>query len=293
MPIDKSLAEAAIRQLARSLGLGVMETALGIVRVSAANVVKAIRRVSVERGHDPRDFSLFAFGGAGPICAVDVAYEMGIRTIVVPPSPGILCAEGLQACDLTVDFVRSALLPLDTAAVQSANATRAELVAMADHWFDSEGVPPTARRRIWTVDLRYIGQNFELSLPVADAPFAESDIAEMRRAFHAAHDNAYGFAAESEPVEIVNLKLKAVGILEKPPLPELGEKAPSSPIGQRAVIFREAEPIATPIYRRAELAPAQRIAGPALVEQLDTTILVYPGDTATVDAFGNLVIRLK
>lgn len=293
MPIEKSLAETAVKRLALSLGLDVMETALGIVRVSAATIVKAIRRVSVERGHDPRDFTLFAFGGAGPVCAVDVAHEMGIRTIVVPPNPGILCAEGLQACDLTIDFVHSALFPLDTAAIEAANATRAELVARADHWFTSESVPLAARQRIWTADLRYIGQNFELSVPVADAPFVEADIAEMRRAFRAAHDNAYGFAAESEPIEIVNLKLKAIGILDKPSLPKVSEKSPSSPVGQRAVIFREAKPVATPIYRRAELAPAQSISGPALVEQLDTTILIYPGDTASVDAFGNLVIRLR
>lgn len=292
MPIEKSLAEAAVHKLADRLNLGVIETALGVVRVSASTIVKAIRRVSVERGHNPRDFTLFAFGGAGPLCAVDVARDMGIRTIIVPPNPGILCAEGLQACDRTVDLVRSALIPLEANADAAVNAVRRALVQEADAWCALEDVAEADRRRIWSVDLRYCGQNFELSVPVEDRDFTREDGALLAAAFHTAHEKAYGFASEGEAIEIVNLKVKAIGLLDRPDMPLLDPRPVGMPTAYRDVVFTRPAAVKTAIYQRGDLAPNQKIAGPALIEQLDATSLIYPADTGTVDRFGNLFIRL-
>lgn len=292
MPIQKALAEAAVRELAGRLRLGVMETALGIVRVSASTIVKAIRRVSVERGHNPRDFSLFAFGGAGPLCAVDVAHEMGIETVIIPPNPGILCAEGLQACDRTVDLVRSALIPLETKAHTAVNSIRRALQQEAEAWCTAEDVKEADRRRVWSVDLRYRGQNFELSVPVEDRDFTTDDVALLGQAFHTAHEKAYGFASEGEAIEIVNLKLKAIGLLDRPEIPPMTARPQGKPIEYRDVLFTGAKAVKTAVYRRADLAPDQLIVGPALIEQLDATSLIYPGDAGRVDRFGNIFIRL-
>jgi len=292
MPIRRDLAEAAVAKLADRLGLDLMETALGIVRVASATVVKAIRRISVERGHDPSDFILSAFGGAGPLFAIDVSRELGITTVAIPPSPGILCAEGLQHCDLTSDFVRTTLALLSDGSQAALNAEREVLVAESDGWFSSENAAAGDQHRRWTVDLRYRGQNFELAIPVEDRPFTVEDAVRLNQAFNDAHEHAYGFASPGEPVEIVNIKLKAVAHLPKPDAQRLAPASPGAPEGHRRVMFTPAVWSDTPVYRREALAAGQELAGPAVVEQLDATSLIYPGDTGTVDDWGNLIITL-
>jgi N-methylhydantoinase A len=293
MPIRKDLAERAVARLAESLGLDLLETALGIVRVASATVVKAIRKISVERGHAPAEFALFAYGGAGPLFAVDVARELGISTIIVPMSPGILCAEGLQDCDLTADFVRTALVLLDGGTVTEINAVREHLIQEARDWFGGEEVAAADRRLAWTVDLRYRGQNFELAIPIADRPLTGADIERLNQAFHDAHEQTYGFASPDEPVEFVNMKVKAIGILRKPEPLKLDRTEPGRHIGTRSALFAIGSWSETPIYRRDALAAGQRLQGPAIIEQLDATVLIYPDDSAMVDAWGNLIITLS
>ena len=193
MPIVKDLAVEAVERLAQQLGLGLTETAQGIVRVSAATVVKAIRAISVERGYDPAAFALYAFGGAGPLFAVDVARQLGISQVIVPPHPGILCAEGLLNCDMVGDFVKSALVPAGPGAPAALNSARAELQELSLQWFDEENVPEAQRSMSWTVDMRYRGQNFEIGVEDSGESFDDSACARLLQAFHAAHELAYGF----------------------------------------------------------------------------------------------------
>lgn len=292
MPIDHALAERVIADLAGQLGLGLEETALGIVRVASATIVKAIRTISVERGHDPKAFSLFAFGGAGPLHAVDVAGELGITRIIVPPNPGILCAEGLLTSELMTDFVKTLLAPLDPGAIDAINEARLELCGLAAAWFDEEGVVAAAQRLSWSADLRYKGQNYELSVPLAEGALDGEACAVLVRDFHAAHEMAYGFASEAETIEFVNLKVEALAALEHPPLPRLETIRHADPVGVRSTVFTTEVRRDTPVYRRAELARGQGISGPAIIEQLDTTVIVFPADSCTVDDWGNLLIDI-
>ena len=292
MPIRRDAAEAAVGDLARRLELGLTETALGIIAVASATVVKAIRPLSVERGHDPADFCLFPFGGAGPLLAADIARELGIATVIVPPSPGILCAEGLLNSDLTADFVKTALMPLTADSSARLNAVRADLATMAHGWFDHESVPADQRSLRWTAEMRYKGQNYELSLPIDDADFDGAACEDLARVFHGAHERAYGFSAESETVQFVNTKVKAVAEYEKPALPVLEACPAAEPVSRRRALFSGEEWHDTPVYRRDSLAPGQELVGPAIIEQLDTTTPVFPRDTCVVDSLGNLIISL-
>jgi N-methylhydantoinase A len=293
MPIDCDLSSKAIAELANRLDLDVTETARGIVRVCCATIVKAIRRISIERGHDTTGFALFAYGGGGPLLAREVAYELGLKKIVVPPSPGILCAEGLLNCDLRSDFVKTALMALDEDSADSLNNARQELGKAAKLWFEGEDILPEQRHLSWTVDLRYKGQNFELSIPLPDEESGKATCSSLIQAFHQAHETSYGFASPAEAIEFVNMKVKAIGKFDTPAVPTLTEVAPAEPVTHRCVVFETEDWFDTPVFRRDALAPGQQTKGPAIIEQLDATTVVYPGDSSIVDDWGNLIIDLE
>ena len=292
MPIDRSLAHGAVAELARALRLDVEETALGIVRVACATMVKAIRSISVERGHNPAELALFVYGGAGPLHAVDVARELEIGTVIVPPSPGILCADGALGSGLRDDFVRTLLLALGPDAATDVNGAREEIAAAADAWFAGEGVAHRERTLEWSADLRYVGQNYEIQVPWDGRALDARAIAALADAFHAAHERQYGFASDVETIQLVSVKAKAVGALPAPPIPRLAPTPDATPCAERRTVFEWGRPRMSPVYRRGDLAPGQAVHGPAIVEQLDTTVVVFPGDRMRVDAWGNLVIAL-
>jgi N-methylhydantoinase A len=297
MAIRQELAREAVGRLAGRLGLGVMETAQGILSVVTANMARAIRVISVQRGHDPRDYTLMAFGGAGPLHAARLARELEIGRVLVPRNPGILCAMGLLLTDLRADFAATRLVRADEASARVVAEAFAGLAGQAEAWFAQEGIAAAERRAVRTADMRYHGQNYELAVPVPDGPVTPATVATLVAGFAEAHRQRYGFAAEGDPVEIVTLRLEAVGIVAKAELkahPEAGPDAGKAIIGRRKVWLPEARGfVDTPIYDREALRPGHRFAGPAVVEQMDATTLVPPGMTARVDRWLNLILEAK
>src|SRR5262249_13782723 len=183
MPVRQDLRRAAIARLAEQLDIGVMETAQGILAVVTANMAKAIRVISVQRGHDPRDYTLMAFGGAGPLHAARLAKELDIARILVPPRPGILCAMGLLLTDLRADFATTRLLPLEAGVLLEIERAFASLNTQAQGWFGHEEIAPDARRLLRTVDMRYAGQNYELAIPLPGGPITPKTLDLLAQGF--------------------------------------------------------------------------------------------------------------
>jgi N-methylhydantoinase A len=290
MALDLLKARDAVQTLAGALGLSVVEAARGIVRVVNANMARALRLVTVERGVDPSGLALLPFGGAGPLHASALARELGMRTILVPPAPGILCALGLLVEDLRVDRVRTWVGRLDERALPALEAGFRALEAEAAAWLDREAVPAERRRLSRWLDLRYEGQNYELLVPAPERLGADAALGTLRRGFLAQHEETYGFAAPDEPIQVVNLRLVARGLptvpAMPPPEPPRGDAAVAL-VDRRVVDFAEGGgPLDCPVYDRARLGPGHRLDGPAVLEQFDSTTLVYPGQTARVDAQG-------
>jgi N-methylhydantoinase A len=293
--VHQELARQAIAGLAERLGMGLMETAQGILSVVTANMARAIRVISVQRGHDPRDYTLMAFGGAGPVHAARLARELDIERVLVPRNPGILCAMGLLLTDLRADFATTRLLALDRAALPEIERAFASLRRQADEWFAHEGIAPADRRISRKADLRYQGQNYELSVPLPEGPIGEATLTALAEGFEEAHRRMYGFVAENEPVQLVTFRVEATGIVEKARLSErplAGRDASGAIRGERNVWLSEAGAfVSCAVYDRDRLEPGNRFAGPAVVEQMDATTLVLPGMTARVDPTLNLVLE--
>ena len=296
MPVRHDLAKDAIGKLAQQLGLGLMETAQGIIAVVTANMAKAIRVISVQRGHDPRDYTLMAFGGAGPLHAARLAKELDIKRILVPRNPGILCAMGLLLTDLRADFAATRLVPLDSGVLDEIDAAFATLNGQADVWFAHEGIAADARRLTRTVDMRYAGQNYELAIPLPDGPITSGTLDLLAAGFADAHQRMYGFLADNEPVQLVTFRLEATGLVSKATLaahPSAGADASGAIRESRDVWFTESGDFVTcPVYAREELKSGNRFSGPAIVEQMDATTVVLPGMTARVDPYLNLILEV-
>ncbi len=300
MPVRQDLARTAIAGLAEKLGMDTMATAQGIISVVTANMAKAIRVISVQRGHDPRDYTLVAFGGAGPLHAARLARALDIGRILVPRSPGILCAMGLLLTDLRADFAATRLMALGAAAVPAMVELFAGLAAQSAHWFTHEAIAPEARRLTRTVDMRYAGQNYELPIAVPDGPITAATLDQLAERFAAAHHRLYGFTAEGETVQLVTFRVEATGMVPKAsfqPRPERGPDASAAIIATREVWLPEASfPaaggfVACPVYDRDKLDAGNRIAGPAIVEQMDATTVILPGMTGRVEPYLNLILE--
>ena len=295
MPVRQDLARDAIARLAGPLGLDVMATAQGIISVVTANMARAIRVISVQRGYDPRDYTLVAFGGAGPLHAARLARELDIPRILIPRNPGILCAMGLLLTDLRADFASTRLATLAPDALPDLAAAFDALDARATTWFDAEHIPADARRTTRTADMRYAGQNYELPIPLPEGPIGPATLEALAQGFDAAHRRLYGFAAENEAVQLVTLRIEAAGLVPKAafaPRPEGPPDASAAIDGHRDVWMPEAGGFTPcPIYARDRLLPGHRIEGPAIIEQMDATTVLPPGMTATVEPYGNLILQ--
>ena len=297
MKIDREASVAAVRRLAEPLGLSVEETALGILRVVTANMARAIRVVSVQRGYDPRDYALVPFGGAGPLHASRLAKELSMRTMVVPEIPGAQSALGLLMTDVKTDFMRTQITPIDVAGADGLDAIFDELAARATEWFDEEEVDDEGREMLRRVDLRYRGQNFELAVEVPEGHrFAVDGVDRVEELFHQAHERVYGYRSEDAAVEVVTFRLEASGEAAHVDAPrdKLTESDPQKAlVGVRNACFDPDDGyVDTPVYERGQLTAGDVIVGPAIIEQMDTTTVLVPGDTCRVDAYRNLVIEI-
>lgn len=292
MPLDEAKARAALQPHADRLGVSVERCAHGVIGIVVANMVRALRAISVERGHDPRDFALLPFGGAGPLHASDVARALGVGKVIVPESPGILCAQGLVVSDLREGFTRGVRVRLEAANLPAVAEHLRALDAEAEAWFQREKVEPGAREKHVSLDMRYVGQNYELAVPLDG--MGELSVEELARRFFAEHDRAYGFHNPDDPVEIMNFRLTAIGRLKSPPRPATARASGApKPAGRRMVWFDGDAPTEAAIYDRSALLPGHSLEGPAVVEQLDATTLLFPGDRLTVDGARNLIVEVK
>lgn len=292
-PLSTKLAEGVVGKIARALGLSLEGTAWGILEVVEATMERAVRVISVERGHDPRDFTLVAFGGAGPLHGATLARKLGIPRVLVPAQAGVLSALGLICADLVHTFVRSLVAPLSELPPAHVNRVLQGFRRQAEGILAAEGVPERARGYRPAADLRYRGQAFELTLPLPDRPLTGEDLAELGERFHREHERHYGYSVPEEPVELVNLRLTAVGKTEAPGLPEApgGGRLEEAVIERRRVYF-DGGWGAWPVFQRERLPKGAEFPGPAVVEGPESTCLVPPGARAHVDACGNLILEV-
>jgi N-methylhydantoinase A len=282
MELDVEAAAKVIdREVAEPSKLDRAAAARGVLSILDHNMVGAVRIVSVERGHDPRDFTLVAFGGAGPLHGCSLAELLGITRVLIPPAPGVLCADGLLAADLKAEFSRT--LP-KAGAVDLSEARRifAELVAQADDWLTAEKVAAEDRQQHKVAMLRYHGQGGEVAVPWVDSKDG------LEQAFAAAHKALYGFTLDA-PIELVTLRVEATGRMPEPPRPTLAKGKGARMSGQFPVHF-ETGVAQVPLYDRASLGAGDFIAGPAIVSQLDATTLVPPGWSGTVHSSGAMLL---
>ncbi|MBW5434073.1 hydantoinase/oxoprolinase family protein [Bradyrhizobium canariense] len=295
MTIDRDLAVKAVEPLAAGLGLSVERTALGIVGIVTSNMVRAIRVVTIEKGYDPRKFTLMPFGGAGGLHAADVARSLGISRIIVPHAPGILCAEGLILSDLQEDFVASCRIRVGTGMDEAARVI-ADLASQGKSWLASEEAEGALEGRlVLSLDMRYVGQNYELPVEIANG--AERPALrgpdDLKAAFFAEYQRSYGHYDASAPIEIVNVRLRAVAKLPQSSFPARSPEVLAPPFDTKDVWFDDSGPTPTPMYDRAGLPAGTTIEGPAIITQLDSTTVVPPRAELRVDAALNMIMEMK
>lgn len=285
MALHEASARRALASLAAEVGSSAEEAAWAVVRVANANMARAVRRVSVERGHDPRRFMLVAFGGGGPLHACELAEALDIPRVMVPPTPGVLSAVGMLAGEPTRDYSLTVMLSPEEAA---AGGPFAPLEERARAEFGGEAYDLTRLSLRRGLDMRYRGQSHELTVAVSPA----MNGAALAGAFHAAHAARYGYARPDAAVEVVTARLSAVAPAAGLVLPRReagGWDASAAVIGRRPVWFRGGF-VPTTLYEREKLRPGNTLAGPGVIDQYDTTTIVPPGWTAAVDALENLIL---
>lgn len=293
MDVRLDLAEAALdSEICQKSGLSRGEAAAGIISVVNSNMLRAVRVVSVERGYDVRKFALMAFGGAGPLHACEVAEELGMAKVLIPPSPGTLCSLGLLMADTKFDLSRSHIMLAKEENLAAVNALFDEMKAEGSLLLDKEKIGADRRSFTRSVDARYERQNYELSIALPDAPLTPEILAQALADFHVAHERSFGYANESFNVQFVSYRLSAVGEVEKPvlePAPLQQEARLPAPLESRKVLFvGQGDTLETPVYHRDGFVPGLMASGPMIVEQMDTTTVIPPGWSVTVDGYSNL-----
>ena len=297
MSIDEKRSISVIKKvICQKTDLSIEDAAAGIITVVNSNMVRAIRAVSVERGYDPRQFTLVAFGGAGPLHACEVAEEIGIRQVLFPPSPGTLCSLGLLMADTQFDLSRSRLTIVNQKNLSIINKLLSDLALDGQRLLDTQKIPELHRCFRFGFDCRYEHQNYELTVEINKDELNESDLNDLKKAFGNAHEHAYGYQDKERPVQIVNYRLSAIGLSDKPQIGHIQECSVSVPKENevRQVRFeKQCKYIETPVYLRDDLPSDCVLQGPAIIEQMDSTCVIPPGWIALSDQYGNFLVERK
>ncbi len=295
MQLDADAARASVQTIADAMGLGSAEEAAeGILAIVNENMAGALRLVSVQRGHDPREFALVAYGGAGPLHANAVAEIMGSFPVLVPPAPGLLCAIGDLVADFRDEFAQTYIRVLGEADPAEVGTILVALGERATEWLDNEGIPSDARSITYTADMRYHRQGYEIPVAI-DPDEVKGGLDALEERFNVLHEQLYGFRMPGTACEIVNLRAIGSGAVPKPELPvgSPGDADASGAVSEEHEIVFKGERLPTKIYDRAKLAPGNRFDGPAIVTEFDSTTVVLPGYAAEVDVNFNILINPK
>ncbi len=289
MKLDAEAARKAIAAVGREIGKNEQETALGIVQIANNNMIGALRWVLTERGLDPRDFTLLAFGGAGPVHIADLMHQAGIPGGIVPNYPGQFSAFGFIMTDARVDLERTAQMTSKAFDREHANRVLQDLTDEAVAALKEEGYASNAQLS-YALEMRYFGQNHELEVPIDFTSFDDASIPSLWEAFHRAHKQRFNFDIPGETIELISIKVTGIAASEKPDLPNLpsGSGTPE-PVDRREVVFDEGTHL-TAVYDRSKLLQGDAFTGPALIEEEASVTVVRPGDPVRVDRFGNLLI---
>ena len=289
--LDRTAAERAVATLAEPLGLSLPETAESMIRVAVSGMYLEVSKLLSRHGADPRSFTLLAFGGAGPMTACLLARELGIRRTVVPPTPGVLSAYGGLIADIRNDFIRTAFVDLDTEGLATLDGHARELETRALAWLREEQGFGGEARLVWSADMRYRGQSYEIEAVIDHRDIAAGRSGALAEAFHATHERVYDHADRDAPVQVVNLRLVVSGSAPKPVFREQpvvpGAAAPRG----GATIFLDGGEHEAALHDRGDLRPGRHFAGPAIVAQDDCTTVVPPGFAARIDGWGNLILE--
>lgn len=289
MPLYPKISERAIKQtICIPLDMHLEEAAAGILAIVNANMTRILRLISVARGYDPRNFTLIAYGGAGPLHATELAESMSISHVVIPLLPGLFSTIGLLYTDMNIDFVKTVMIPLTR--ISSLNKILIRLNKQAEAWFENNNVTSKKRKISVSSDLRYYHQNYELSLPFPGSILSKNDIQQIQTAFHEMHTKIYGYSASGENIQVVNLRLRATKLQSKPRMPKLNftrNLLDGNRIRTRPVWFKNKE-FKCRVYERSMLPAGFTFNGPAVVQEKESTTLVGPNWNLQVDPLGNL-----
>lgn len=285
LPLDADLAHKAIGRVARHVGLEPIDTAHAVVEIAVENIAEAMRLLTVQRGLDPRVFSLVAFGGAGPLHAAAIAQVIGTRATLIPPHPGLCSAFGTLLADIRVDKTWTHLVRSDNPDLEDLDVRLQTLMREAVEDLCREGFSgePEMHR---SANMRYLGQNYEEEIPIPDGPLTQDGWQRLIDGFEQHYEAEYGYRIANEVIEVVQLNVSAVGAASKPQLSALPERPPANPRTCRRVYFDPRGPVDCPIYEREDLSPADVIEGPAVIEELDSTTVVHPGQTLSIGPRG-------
>ena len=295
MPVDKAAARQVVEEhVAGPLGLDVEAAAHGILRIANANMSRAIRSVSTERGYDIKEFALFAYGGAGPLHAAEIAVECGIPTVIVPQEPGTMCARGMLLSDISLDFVRSEIAEAGEDTWRSVCELFGAMGDEGNAWLEGERVEKKDRSFVRYVEARYQGQNYEVKVEMEK--IEPDGLGDFLERFRASHAKEYGYDIPGRAVEVVNCRMQAVGTVPKAPQQPIakGGSLKEAVVERRQVYFGDgAGWIETDVYARARLPVAVPFQGPAIVEEMSSTTVILPGQSARVDRIGNIIIDAR
>jgi N-methylhydantoinase A len=293
MSLDVEAAKTAVQTVGDALGLDLHRAAEGILDIVNENMAGALRLVSVQRGYDPRDFALVAFGGAGPMHANAVARIMGSFPVLIPPAPGLLCATGDLVADFRDEFARTFIRTTDSVSGDEVRVILDELGVEARGWLEREGIPKPDQRLAFNVDMRYYRQGYEIPVEIEPSLLAGNGTTMLAERFNQLHEQFYGFRMEESACEIVNLRAIGYGKVPEPHLPEgePGAGDSSGAVVDEHEVYFHGEWLPTRVYDRARLRPGHRLEGPAIVTEFDSTTVVLSGYAAEVDRYLNLIIN--